>query len=69
VQAKPAASPQPSEFKPEGGAEQSAGSAAVAEKKSRSDANQADKAKSEDSHSKQAASAEKTERKPWEFPS
>jgi len=77
AQARPAARPQPWEFKAESSASKSAGSEAVAEKKNHPDTNQANKVKPEDKASKQdspqnsaqSASAEKTERKPWEFPS
>jgi ribonuclease E len=77
AQARPAAQPKPSEFKPEGNAPQSTSSTPVAEKKPDSNSAQDDKPKSEDRPSKrdssqnstQATSAEKNERKPWEFPS
>lgn len=77
--AKPAAQPEPWEFKPATG--ESAGSVPVAEKKPQSEPqpdtqaraasadteNRGDKSPTQDKT--QAASAEKTERKPWEFPS
>lgn len=74
--ARPAAKqPEPWEFKP--AADQSAGSAPAAEKKPQADAqaktanagtaNKEDKPSTQDKA--QAASAEKSERKPWEFPS
>jgi ribonuclease E len=76
AKARPAAKqPEPWEFKP--ASDQSAGSAPVAEKKPQADsqakAASADTANREDKRSTQdkaqGASAEKSERKPWEFPS